>query len=69
VKLFCPRRLKRASIVAYLALGRIILVAMRPILSSLYSTRRVTPHPRYSSYSVALAKQLDSTVLAPFART
>jgi hemolysin III len=34
MKLICPRRIERASIVAYLALGWMILVAMRPILSS-----------------------------------
>ena len=34
VKLICPRRIDRVSIVAYLALGWLILVAMRPLLSS-----------------------------------
>jgi hemolysin III len=34
LKLICPRRVERVSIVAYLALGWMILVAMRPILGS-----------------------------------
>jgi hemolysin III len=34
MKLTCPHRLERISIVAYLALGWMILVAMRPILGS-----------------------------------
>ena len=34
MKLICPRRIERVSIVAYLALGWMILVAMRPMLSS-----------------------------------
>jgi hemolysin III len=34
MKLICPRRLEQVSIVAYLALGWIILVGMRPLLSS-----------------------------------
>ena len=34
IKLICPRRIERVSTVAYLALGRIILVGMRPLLSS-----------------------------------
>src|ERR1700730_4165802 len=35
MKLICPRRIERVSIVAYLALGWIILVGIRPMLSSL----------------------------------
>src|SRR5712671_7533674 len=35
MKLICPRRIDRASIVAYLALGWIILVGIRPMLSYL----------------------------------
>jgi hemolysin III len=34
VKLICPRRIERVSTAAYLALGWIILVGMRPLLSS-----------------------------------
>jgi hemolysin III len=34
MKLICPRRIKRVSTAAYLALGWIILVGMRPLLSS-----------------------------------
>jgi hemolysin III len=34
IKLICPRRIERVSTVAYLALGWIILVGMRPLLSS-----------------------------------
>ena len=34
MKLICPRRIERLSTVAYLALGWIILVGMRPLLSS-----------------------------------
>ena len=34
MKLICPRRLEQVSIVTYLALGWIILVGMRPLLSS-----------------------------------
>jgi len=34
VKLICPRRVEQVSTVAYLALGWIILVGMRPLLSS-----------------------------------
>src|SRR2546423_7007820 len=34
IKLICPRRVERVSIVAYLALGWMILVGMRPMLSS-----------------------------------
>jgi hemolysin III len=34
MKLICPRRIDRVSIVAYLALGWIILVGTRPMLSS-----------------------------------
>ena len=34
MKLICPRRLEQVSIVAYLALGWIIVVGMRPLLSS-----------------------------------
>ncbi len=34
MKLICPRSVERVSIVAYLALGWIILVGMRPMLSS-----------------------------------
>jgi hemolysin III len=34
MKLICPRRIERVSIVAYLALGYIILVGIRPMLSS-----------------------------------
>jgi hemolysin III len=34
MKLICPSRLEQVSIVAYLALGWIILVGMRPLLSS-----------------------------------
>ena len=34
VKLMCPRRIERVSTAAYLALGWIILVGMRPLLSS-----------------------------------
>jgi hemolysin III len=34
MKLICPHRVDRVSIVAYLALGWIILVGMRPMLSS-----------------------------------
>src|ERR1700722_8843426 len=34
MKLICPRRVERVSIVAYLALGWIILVGMRPMLAS-----------------------------------
>ena len=34
MKLMCPRRIERVSTVAYLALGWIILVGMRPLLSS-----------------------------------
>jgi hemolysin III len=34
MKLICPRRIERVSTVAYLALGWIILVEMRPLLSS-----------------------------------
>jgi hemolysin III len=34
MKLICPRRIERVSIVAYLALGWIILVGIRPMLSS-----------------------------------
>ena len=34
IKLICPRRVERISIVAYLALGWTILVGMRPMLSS-----------------------------------
>jgi hemolysin III len=34
MKLICPHRIDRVSIVAYLALGWIILVGMRPMLSS-----------------------------------
>jgi hemolysin III len=34
MKLTCPHHLERVSIVAYLALGWVILVAMRPILAS-----------------------------------
>jgi hemolysin III len=32
IKLICPRRIERVSTVAYLALGWIILVGMRPLL-------------------------------------
>jgi hemolysin III len=35
MKLICPRRIDRVSIVAYLALGWIILMGMRPMLSSI----------------------------------
>jgi hemolysin III len=35
MKLICPRRIERVSIVAYLALGWLILVGIRPMLSSL----------------------------------
>src|SRR5437899_6792202 len=35
MKLICPRRIERVSIVAYLALGWMILVGIRPMLSSL----------------------------------
>ena len=34
MKLICPHRIERVSIVAYLALGWIILVGMRPLLTS-----------------------------------
>src|SRR5271169_7241497 len=34
MKLICPRRVERVSIVAYLALGWIILVGVRPMLGS-----------------------------------
>jgi hemolysin III len=34
MKLICPRRFEQVSTVAYLALGWIILVGMRPLLSS-----------------------------------
>jgi hemolysin III len=34
MKLICPRRIEQVSTVAYLALGWIILVGMRPLLSS-----------------------------------
>jgi hemolysin III len=34
MKLICPRRVERVSIVAYLALGWMILVGMRPFLGS-----------------------------------
>jgi hemolysin III len=34
VKLICPRRIERVSTIAYLALGWIIIVGMRPLLSS-----------------------------------
>ncbi len=34
MKLICPRRVEQVSAVAYLALGWIILVGMRPLLSS-----------------------------------
>ena len=34
MKLICPRRVERVSIVAYLALGWVILVGMRPMLAS-----------------------------------
>jgi hemolysin III len=34
MKLICPRRVEQVSTVAYLALGWIILVGMRPLLSS-----------------------------------
>jgi hemolysin III len=34
MKLICPHRVERASIVAYLALGWVILVGMRPMLGS-----------------------------------
>ena len=34
MKLICPRRIERVSTVAYLGLGWIILVGMRPLLSS-----------------------------------
>ena len=34
MKLICPRRVERVSIIAYLALGWMILVGMRPILAS-----------------------------------
>ena len=34
LKLICPRRVERVSIVAYLALGWVILVGMRPMLAS-----------------------------------
>ena len=34
MKLICPRRLEQVYTVAYLALGWIILVGMRPLLSS-----------------------------------
>jgi hemolysin III len=34
MKLICPRRVERVSTVAYLALGWMILVGMRPLLSS-----------------------------------
>jgi hemolysin III len=34
MKLSCPRHLERFSIVAYLALGWVIVVAMRPLLAS-----------------------------------
>src|SRR5690349_16496510 len=34
IKLICPRGLKRSSIVAYLALGWMILLGMRPMLGS-----------------------------------
>ena len=34
MKLICPRRIERVSTVSYLALGWIILVGMRPLLSS-----------------------------------
>jgi hemolysin III len=35
MKLICPRRIERVSIAAYLALGWMILVGVRPMLSSL----------------------------------
>jgi hemolysin III len=35
IKLICPRGLKRGSIVAYLALGWMILLGMRPMFASL----------------------------------
>jgi hemolysin III len=35
IKLICPRRIEQASIVTYLALGWMILVGIRPLLSSL----------------------------------
>ena len=35
MKLICPRRIDRVSIVAYLALGWMILLGMRPMLSSI----------------------------------
>ena len=34
MKLICPRRVERVSIVAYLALGWMILVGIRPFLGS-----------------------------------
>ena len=34
MKLICPRRIERVSIAAYLALGWMILVGIRPMLSS-----------------------------------
>jgi len=34
MKLICPHRVERVSIVAYLALGWVILVGMRPMLGS-----------------------------------
>ena len=34
MKLICPRRLEQVSTVAYLALGWVILVGMRPLLGS-----------------------------------
>ena len=35
MKLICPNRIERVSIVAYLALGWVIVVGIRPLLSSL----------------------------------
>ena len=35
MKLICPRRIERVSIVAYLALGWMILAGVRPMLGSL----------------------------------
>jgi hemolysin III len=62
IKLICPRGLKRGSIVAYLALGWMILLGMRPMLTSVDALTAILIGVGGVLYSIGVAFHLWRTL-------
>jgi hemolysin III len=62
IKLICPRGLKRSSIVAYLALGWMILLGMRPMLGSVDALTALLIGVGGVLYSIGVAFHLWRTL-------